>query len=346
MIVRRDWLKQEITPSVSVIISAYNEEAVIDQKVRNALALDYPEDHLEVIVSSDGSTDRTNKIVSEIQDHRLTLFAFPERVGKTACLNKVIQKAKGEIVLFTDANSMFTSDLLLNVVRNFADQDIGLVTGWTRYHKPGGSEETTSLYSKFEKWTKIRESSVSSCVGADGAVFAIRKELYRILQEYDINDFVIPLDVIRQKKRVVMDPEVFCFEEPTHEAGAEYQRQVRITARTLGAIHRNLDFLNPFRFGVFAYFLFSHKIMRFLVPFFLIGTFLTNLLLLTTSWFYALTLLGQIVVGLLGVASTTPFGKGKLASIAGFFLLTVAAQLVGWLKVLSGASFTVWNPRH
>ena len=345
-IVHKSWDKKDIQPSVSIIISAYNEEKVIEEKIRNALSLNYPPQQLEIVVLSDGSTDKTNEIVLGFAHPRVHLKAFSDRAGKTACLNRVVPHVGGDIVAFTDANSMFPEDFLVRFVRNFADPEVGLVTGWTKYRDSNSKEDTTGIYSKMEKWTKYRESCISSCVGADGAIFGLRKLLYHPLKDQDINDFVIPLDVIRQGKRVVMDPEVFCFEEPTREVSAEYQRQVRITARTLGAIRRNLEFLNPFRFGSFAFFLFSHKIMRFLVPFFLIGTFVANLLVFTTSWFYALILLGQVVVGLLGLANTTRFARGRLASIARFFLLTVTAQLVGWLRMVSGTSFTVWNPRH
>ena len=127
------------------------------------------------------------------------------------------------------------------LVRNFADPEVGLVTGWTRYGDVNNTENTAGLYSRFEKWTKVRESQISSCVGADGAVFAIRKELYRILWKDDINDFVIPLNVIRQGKRVVIDPEVFCFEKPAEESGRNIHVN-RITTRTLNAIRRNLEF--------------------------------------------------------------------------------------------------------
>ena len=294
--IKRDWVKQEITPTVSVIISAYNEEAVIDQKIRNTLALSYPENHLEVIVSSDGSTDRTNEIVSAIKDPRLTLFSFPERKGKTACLNRVVYETKGEILVFSDANSMFPSDLLTKLIRNFADENIGLVSGWTKYKTTDEKKQTTGVYSEFEKWTKHLESQISSCAGADGAIFAIRKAFYQPLQDYDINDFVIPLNIIKCDKRAVLDPEVFCHEEPSKGAENEYKRQVRITTRTLGAIRRNIEFLNPFKFGLFSFFLLSHKVIRFLAPVFLLGGLVMNVFLLERGISYIIIFSCQILM--------------------------------------------------
>ncbi len=345
-IFKRDWVKQQIDTSISVIISAYNEEAVIEKKVRNALALDYPEDRLEVIVSSDGSTDRTEEIVRRYEGEKVRLIRQEPRAGKTACLNRVVPQAKGEIVLFTDANSMFPPDLLLKVVQNFADPDIGMVTGWTKYHKAGGGEETTGLYAKFEKWSKVHESLVSSCVGADGAVFAIRRSLYKPLQDFDINDFVIPLDVIRQKKRAVLDPEVFCFEEASEGAGSEYKRQVRITTRTLGAIQRNLEFLDPLKYGGFAFFLFSHKLMRFFVPvFFSLALVASALLLIENPWFLVPLLAATLFIfwGLFSII----FGmQGRLASICRFLLVTLAAQMVAWFRTLKGVKDITWSPQR
>ena len=324
----------------------FNEEKVVAQKIQNTLDLDYPEEKLEILIISDGSTDRTVDVTRGFHDGRVVLKAHRERAGKTACLNRAVPEARGDIILFTDANSMFPGDILVKLVRNFADPEVGLVTGWTRYGEVDQAEDTTGIYSRFEKWTKIQESHVSSCVGADGAVFAIRKELFRTLRADDINDFVIPLNIIRQGKRVVMDPEVYCFEKSTDEAGKEYQRQVRITNRTLNAIRRNLEFLNPFRYGSFAYFLVSHKIMRFLVPFFLIATLGTNLMLLGTSHLYSFTLGCQLAALAVALSGVLGFTSGKITNIAKYFLVTMLAQLTAWVRTFAGISDTLWTPQR
>jgi len=345
-IARRLWAKAEIRPDVSLIVSVYNEEKVVAGKIENAQSLDYPVERLEILVVSDGSTDDTEKIVRGFDDPRVALKAFKGRSGKTACLNRAIPETRGEIILFSDANSMFPRDILVKLVRNFADLEVGLVTGWTRYGEVNQVEDTPGIYSRFEKWTKIKESDVSSCVGADGAVFAMRKELYRTLREDDINDFVIPLNVINQGKRVVIDPDVYCLESSTNEADKEYQRQVRITNRTLSAIGRNLVFLNPFRYGSFSYFLFSHKIMRFLVPFFLIAIFGVNLMLLGTSRFYSFTFGCQLAALAVAVSGLLGFTSGKIPKIAKFFLVTMLAQSTAWLRTLAGISDTMWTPQR
>lgn len=340
------WPLRQILPKFTVIISAFNEENIIEAKVSNTLSLDYPEDLLEVLVTSDGSTDRTNEIVSEIQDSRLQLLIFPERSGKTSCLNRAVPKASGDIVLFTDANSMFPQNILIKLARNFASDDIGLVTGWTKYWTHEGGEDTTSIYSKLEKWTKQRESLISSCVGADGAIFAVRKSLYLPLSAEDINDFVIPLQVIKQDKRVVLDPEVYCFEEESSGTSKQYRRQVRITTRTLRAIWKYRELINPLQYGFFSFFLLSHKLMRFLVPFFFIGAFVTNVFLMSDSALFAVAFLGQMLFLIIGLLSIFGVYKGRPANVIKVFLLTALAQLVGWFRMVSGVSDITWTPQR
>jgi len=343
-IVGKAWKQSDSKQRISVIISVFNEEGVIRAKIENSLNLLYPAELLEIIVVSDGSTDQTNQIVSSFADPRIKLAAFSDRKGKTACLNQVVPDAKGDIIVFTDANSMFPADVLLKFARNFVCEEIGLVTGWTKYRKPGGDEESVGLYGRLEMITKQAESTISSCVGADGAVFAIRKNLYRPLQDYDINDFVIPLNVIGQGKRVVLDQELFCIEQPGDNEAKEFRRQVRITNRTLGAIGRNIRFLNPFGFGSFAFFLFSHKVVRFLVPFSFLGTLLTALLLANDSIFFSLFVAAQLLFICIGVAGILKLSNGRLIQLCSFFLLTIAAQLIGWIRWATGRADTMWKP--
>jgi glycosyltransferase involved in cell wall biosynthesis len=340
------WHKGDTTPPVTIVISVYNEEKGIGEKIKNTLSLEYPKELLEILVISDGSTDKTNEIVSDFKDPRLILRFFSERSGKTACLNRVVPDARGDIILFTDANSIFPSDVLFKLVRNFYDRDVGSVTGWTKYIEEGKKKDTTGIYSWLEMQTKHWESLISSCVGADGAIFAIRKSLYKPLDAQDINDFVIPLHVIRQGKRVVLDPEIFCFENLSKGQGDEFRRQTRITNRTLRAILRYPGFLNPFSYGTFSFFLLSHKLLRFLVPFFVAGAFIVNLLLLNNSMMYVGFLFIQVL--LLGLGLVNLMGKleGRLANLCKFFLITLFAQFTGWIRRFRGISDTMWTPQR
>jgi cellulose synthase/poly-beta-1,6-N-acetylglucosamine synthase-like glycosyltransferase len=344
--VRKRWSTAPITPAVSVIISAYNEENIIVEKVRNTLECDYPPERLEVIVVSDGSTDGTVKAVAAIQDPRLVFKAYENRAGKTACLNRVVPAARGEILLFTDANSMFPRDVLKKTARNFHDESIGLVTGWTQYRSPDGGEETTGAYSRLEKITKRWESLISSCVGADGAVFAMRKSLYSPMGPDEINDFVLPLRVIAQGKRVVLDPEVYCMEKSTGDEGREFRRQARITNRTIRALAAHIHLLNPLRFGSFSFLLLSHKLLRFLVPFWVMGTLLSSLVLASQSWYYKILLAGEVSVLTVTIRALFHRTENRFIQMARTFLITLAAQSLGWWRFLRGRTDTMWTPQR
>jgi cellulose synthase/poly-beta-1,6-N-acetylglucosamine synthase-like glycosyltransferase len=234
---------------------------------------------------------------------------------------------------------------LEKVARNFSDPQIGLVTGWTRYRR-GETDEVPGLYSRLEKAVKLAESRVSSCVGADGAIFAVRKSLYRPLDAADINDFIIPLRVVGLKHRAVLDPQVYCVEEPAEGFLAEFRRQIRITNRTLGAIRRNPDFLNPFSSGRFAWLLLSHKLLRFMVPFFAAAMLASCLWLsLTNNLFLGLlaVVLLFILVGAVGLAR---LADSRVVNLCSLFLLTSVAQAVAWVRFIAGKSDTLWTPQR
>jgi len=338
------WEKGERALSFSIIISVYNEEEIIEQKVQNAFLLDYPEGHFEVVVVSDGSTDHTLEILSRIHDPRLVVRAYAERSGKTACLNRAIPETDGEILLFTDANSMFPSDLLRRISMNFCDENVGLVTGWTRYQSAEGSAKTTGIYSLLEKRLKQMESQLSSCAGADGAVFAMRKSLYRPLKADDINDFVLPLRVVEQGFRAVMDPAMYIIEQSGKDSASEFHRQVRITNRTIRALLSNAHMFNPLRFGSFSFFLISHKLLRFLVPFFIIGAMAsaTALALEFSCSVFLLALTGVAVL----ILGAVIHKNNRFISLIRMLLIMLAAQLVGWWHVLIGRKFLTWTPQR
>jgi cellulose synthase/poly-beta-1,6-N-acetylglucosamine synthase-like glycosyltransferase len=343
---KANWKKGEVKPSVTILVSVYNEEEIIDEKIRNSLAVDYDEGLLEIMVVSDGSSDRTEELVLGFNDSGVVLQSYPGRVGKTECLNRAVPNARGEVVLFTDANSMFPPDILKHLVSNFADPDIGLVTGWTRYRTAATDKDSTGLYAKLETSTKEGESHFSSCVGADGAVFAIRRDLFRPLSACDINDFVIPLNVIEQQKRVVLDRQVYCLENASGEVAKEFKRQVRITTRTLGALWRGRRFFNPRQYRSFAFFLLSHKLVRFLAPCFFIACLFSSLWLFRDNPVFAVFLFGQLAFVAVGVGGFLGLLEHRAVSLCTFFLLTISAQMLGWFRFLSGKSDTVWTPQR
>jgi glycosyltransferase involved in cell wall biosynthesis len=336
-------------PRVSLFISAYNEESVIEAKILNSLSLNYPKDLLEIVVISDGSDDGTDGIVSRYARRGVVLKQYGGRIGKTACLNHAVPLAKGEIVVFSDANSEYDRNSLREMMNRFEDPKIGFVSGWTKYTAAKGGEAVGSLgmYSRLELLIKTYESMIGSCVGADGAIFAIRKELYCPLNAYDINDFVIPLLIIQQGFGGVLEGKAFCFETTAGSAKGEFQRQVRITNRTIRAIVNNRTLLNPRKFGIFSFELFSHKICRFLVPLFLIILFACSSLLNSRNTFFMVIFIGQIVFYL-----SAGFSKGiqripllsRVLAASHTFVMVNLAILTAWVKYFQGATYTTWSP--
>jgi len=340
-------IEKSFVPKVTMLISVYNEEKVIEGKILNTLDLDYPPGLLEVIVVSDGSSDRTEQIVSKYAHKGVRLQSYPGRIGKTACLNQAVPLANGSILVFSDANSQYNKSAIREMVKHFSDTKVGFVTGWTRYLSASDEEKADSLgiYARIELWTKKLESKINSCVGADGAVFAIRKALYQPLRPTDINDFVIPLRINQQGYRGLLEENAYCLEKSAGEGKGEFFRQVRITNRTIRAIFNNASLLNPFKYGLFSFLLFSHKVCKFLVPFFLLLAAVTNLLLIGKG---ALYLIGFAVQSFFYLSALLNRAGVKylpgLTSLFHTFVLVNAAVFWAWVTYLRGETFTTWAP--
>jgi len=342
--------RKEIFPYVTLIISAYNEEKVIRKKLENSINLDYPKDKLEIIVVSDCSTDATDEIVKEFQKDGVALIRQSERKGKTAGLNLAVPKAKGEIVIFSDANCLYKKDAIKKLVRNFYDKNIGCVTGDARYiNKNSIAGKTEDVYWSYERFLKKKESLINSMVGGDGAIYAIRKELYTPLKETDINDFVNPLQIVLKGYRNIYEPQAICYESPTTKFELEFARKVRIVNRSLNGLLRIKEVLNPFKTGFFAIEVISHKLLRWLIPFFLILTFFSNLYLTFNSYqIYKLTFILQSLVYLLalvGYSFKRPSSFNfKFLYIPYYFVLVNLASLIGVIKTLKREVIVTWEP--
>src|SRR4030095_12067271 len=214
---------------VTVVISAYNEERSLEAKIRNVLATDHPRERLQVLVVSDGSTDRTDDIARSYESRGVRLLAQPTRRGKSLGLNDAVGRARGDIIVFTDANATFTPETIPTLLRYFADAKVGLVTGYTQYESRGTGEvaRATHLYTSLERAIKGPESRGGCCVGADGAVFAMRRRLFHPLRHDDINDFVIPLTVIAQGSECVFASGAWCAEPTTDSVAGALRRPAR-----------------------------------------------------------------------------------------------------------------------
>ncbi|MBL8201862.1 MAG: glycosyltransferase family 2 protein [Chromatiales bacterium] len=337
-----------VEPPVTLIVSAYNEVAVIGDKLRNSLALDYPADRLHILVVSDASSDGTDAVVLACQDPRVELLRMPERGGKTAGLNAAVRRAHGEIIVFSDANAMYDVLALRHLVRNFADPEVGAVTGESRYRiaEDDASTDAENQYWTYELWIKGLESSLGSLVGADGAIYAVRKALYSDLGVADLSDFVNPLQVVARGYRNVYEAEAVSWEGGAEGFGAEFRRKVRIVNRAWRATLKLRSLLNPFRHGFFALQFMSHKVLRWFVPLFLLVILVSNLWLAAGSLFYGATLAAQALLygaalgGLLLERAGRPV---RLLNIPYYFCAVNVASLLGIGQALAGRTYTTWN---
>jgi cellulose synthase/poly-beta-1,6-N-acetylglucosamine synthase-like glycosyltransferase len=339
-------------PLITFIISAFNEEDMIGRKIENTLSLNYPKEKLEIIVVSDNSTDRTDEIVKSYDIQGVILLLQPVRKGKTAGLNDAVKKARGEILIFSDADSMYETDALKKIAGFLsANASVGLVTGSTHYHSEGDGKMvvTTSIYTRLERFIKQNESKLGSCVGADGAIFAMRKSLYKPLLDDDINDLVIPFKVVKQGYRVVFHDNLFCTEAPAADESGEFKRQTRITNRTLRALFRNAELMNIFKYPLFGFELISHKLLRFSVPFFMLALLPLNTLLLGQGTVYYVMFAVQIAVysfSLFNFRQERAGRKGKLFGFLHHFVMVNVSMLLGWIKFISGQKNVIWDPQR
>jgi cellulose synthase/poly-beta-1,6-N-acetylglucosamine synthase-like glycosyltransferase len=336
-------------PHVTVITAAYNEQAHIAATVENKLRQDYPAERLDVIVVSDCSADRTDDIVRAIaaRDPRVQLLRNETRSGKTIGLNLAVPRARGEIVVFADANSIYRPDAIRKLVRNFADPKVGYVTGRMLYVDANGSlvGDGCSAYMKYENALRAAETRVGSIVGVDGGVDAIRRALYRPMRADQLPDFVTPLNVAEQGYRVVYEPEAVLTEDTLTEGSKEYRMRVRVSLRAFWALWDKRGLLNPFKHGLFAWQLWSHKLLRYLAFAPLAAALVLNWMLLDHGAIYALAAAGQVLFALGCVAAGTGVGNWAPARYSFYFFLLNWASAVAFVRFLRGQKQVLWQPR-
>ncbi len=330
-------------PTVSMLLSVYNEEAVIAEKIRNFQALEYPAERLELLVISDGSTDKTDELTVSAQreDPRIRLLQQEGRLGKTSALNLAAAEAKGEILFFTDADSRLRPDCLRRLVRPFADPGVGLVGGRSLYLDAQGRETVGSLYRRHEEWLKEREGKLYGIVGADGAVYAMRAELYRPLAPEYINDLLHPIQVVMEGRQAVAAPEALVL-EPGATSDDELARQTRIMAQSWLVFFRHWRLLARGGCKGFLWQFFSHKVLRWSALPLLI---LAGLGALVTSGFWAsATLCGLLLLAVLAFCGAR--GRaGRLGRAARLFVLQGTAGMLGLYRLMRGERFVIWAPR-
>lgn len=341
-------------PSVTILIAAYNEAEDIRATLENKLALDYPSDKIEVLVVSDESEDGTDDIVSEVAATAkvpVKLHRQVPRQGKTSGLNLLVPMAQGEIILFSDANSEWDPRALRCLVRNFADPDVGYVTGKMIYVNEDGSliGDGCSAYMKYENWLRVQETGMGSVVGVDGGIDAMRAHLYHPLRSDQLPDFVQPLKVVEQGYRVVYEPDALLREHALADGGSEFSMRVRVGLRALWALKDMAHLMNPGRYGLFSLQMISHKLLRYLAFIPLITFSLAALFLVGKGGFYTFSVLG--LIGLYGLAWAGRLNEERAqempfyVSIPYYFMLLNVASMKATLAFLRGEKKVIWTPR-
>jgi len=339
---------QMASPKVTMIIAAYNEEKVIAAKLDNCLALDYPADKLDFIVASDGSSDRTNALVSELAglNPRVKLLSLP-RGGKSAAINAAMTRTKGDIVVFSDANTLYAPDSLNKLVRHFANESVGCVCGRLSYNNPGKiiSGKGESAYWRYETALKKMESALGYVAGANGAIYAIRRGLFSPLPDGTINDdFMISMRIIQRGFKCLYEEAAVAYEEVAPDVKSEFRRHVRDGSGHYIAVWRLPALLNP-ALGMRSFIYWSHRILRWAAPFMLVGVFALNAALSGLEPYRSLFLM-QIAFYLLAVAGYAASGMGRAPFLvyAPFYFANLnLALLLGFFRAITGGARPAWQ---
>jgi cellulose synthase/poly-beta-1,6-N-acetylglucosamine synthase-like glycosyltransferase len=344
----RAWRQEPILPSVSIILAVHNGEALLRQKIDHLLSLDYPQDRMEIVIVSDGSTDDTDDIPKEFPDLRVRFIRCSEHRGKASTLNLGMRSATGEILLFIDIRPWIEGNALQLLLTNFADPSVGCAAGELVLRDDGqepGAKAVGGIYWRYEQWIRNCEGKVDSPLGVYGGFYAVRRELARALPEGTIlDDMLQPLNVIRQGYRSVLDVRARVYDVWPKSLRGEFHRKVRTLAGNFQLIQLApwlLSQQNRLRFE-----LISHKLLRLLVPILLVMLLVGSALLANRSWVYAGALAAQIffyVLAALGAGRGIPVLL-RLAAPASAFCMLNAAVVVGFYKFLftRGPLWKIW----
>jgi cellulose synthase/poly-beta-1,6-N-acetylglucosamine synthase-like glycosyltransferase len=342
--------RADYTPAVSIIITAYNEERDLREKLENTLALDYPPELLEIIVASDCSTDRTDEIARSFAGRGVRLLRQPERQGKTAAQNAAVELAHGEIILFSDATTLYQPDVLRVMMPDFADPRVGCVAGRLIYVDPTESSvgQGARSYWGFEVFLKEQESRVCSLIGTSGCLYAVRRAAYVPLYPEACSDFIIATKMMEQGLRTIYEPRAVCTEETNRQAEKELRMRVRVITQTYTDLWRHRRMMNPLRSGFYAVELISHKVLRYMIPFLLLLILFASLVVAVRgSLFYAAVAVAQVCFYLLALAGWLAERAGvrvRLLALPQYFVLANLASLMAFYQWSRGERYARWEP--
>jgi len=337
-------------PSVSIVLSIWNEEEVIKKKIENLCSLDYPQEKMEILIGSDGSTDRTEDIIKQFSDPRIQVFDSSVRRGKMFTINHLVEQAKNEIIVFTDARQIFERDAIKRLVSNFSDPNIGCVSGELIFSKrEGGTAQGINLYWNYEKWIRRNESDMHSMLGATGAIYAIRRKLFtNIPAGIVLDDMFVPIKIIQKGFRAIFDPLAKATDEVSDSPIEEHRRKARTLFGNYQIFWIFRTMFNPLKSPI-ALQLFSHKLLRVLIPFFMIALFFINWSLFNDPFFAALFYLQiafytMAVIG--GLARHQKYGILKIVSkvcyVPYVFCLLNFSALAGFFRLIFGRQDILW----
>ena len=330
-------------PAISLIIPAYNEERVLQQKMENLGRLDFPRERMQIIFVSDGSIDNTNAILGSIVDPNVECILLPERKGKANALNQAVERARNRILVFCDASTLFAPDAIAKLVRHFSDPAVGGVCGAVAYEANSDAQQTEGMYWRYESMLRGMEARLGAILNASGAIYALRRECYPVLpMSTIIEDFVIPMNARKLGYTVLYDPEAIALEFPASTVSGEFTRRVRLAMGSFRAIGSLLQV--PWR-GFTPFALVSHKLLRWAVPFFLIGLLLSSVLL-SGEWFYRMALSAQIIFYVwasLGFFFYAQMRRIRYGLVAYFWAALHLAFLVGFIRYLVDSEKPVWQ---
>jgi len=332
----------DYTPKISVLIPVYNEENVIREKVENTLKLNYPTSEIEVLFISDGSDDRTNEIIDSYQSDFIRLIPLNERKGKANALNVGLKESKNDIIIFSDASILLDKNSIKEIVQPFYDAAIGCVTGEDHIKDSGGE----GAYGRYELWLRNLESKVHSIVGASGSFYAQRKHLCEQFGGGLAPDFLSVLNTVEKGYRAVAEPRAFGFMTSVQSTADEFNRKIRTLIRGISVLFYKKSLLNITHYGTFSFCLISHKLIRWLVPFFLISLYISNIYAATTI-FYSVFLILQSVfyfLAILAYFNVAGLGEILFGKIALYFTMVNVSIFIAWKRYWSGVRQEIWDP--
>ncbi len=335
-----------VCPSVSFIITAYNEKKRIHDKLTNTLRLDYPRDRMQIVVASDCSTDGTDEIVRSFQTFGVRLIRSNRKGGKEAAQQLAVESTEGEILVFSDVATILEPQAVSAIVKSFADESVGCVSSVDRFIDDDGVVSGEGAYVRYEMWLRRLETRVNTLVGLSGSFFAARRTVCREWAPDLQSDFNTLLNSVRLGLRGVADPESVGYYRNLLDQRKEYERKVRTVVRGISVFMRSVSLLNPLRYHLFAWQLFSHKLCRWLVPFAMIAALVANGWLALSSSVYRAILLVQACfysLALVYMLSRRVPSIGMLR-IPSFFVMVNLSILDAWMRYFRGVRIVSWNP--